>query len=67
MMNQEAWSTPKPERIPRPTYWPPVLALSTILLLWGIVTSWMISLVGLFFFILSISGWIWELYHDNES
>ena len=66
-MNQETWSTPKPEQIPHPTYWPPVMALGTILLLWGIVTSWMISLVGLMLFICSISGWIWELYHDNES
>ena len=66
-MTEEAWSTPKPEQIPKPTYWPAVLALATILLLWGVVTSWIISAVGVGLFLIAISGWIRELYHDAKS
>lgn len=66
-MNQDAWSHPKPTEIPKPTYWPAVLALGTILLLWGVVTSWIISLIGLALFIVAITGWIRELYHDHKS
>jgi len=64
-MNLDGWSTPKPEKIPRPTYWPPLLALGTILLLWGIVTTWIISLAGFVCFVTALTGWIWELYHDK--
>ena len=60
------WSTPLPDHAPRPTYWPAVLALATILILWGFVTHLLISLVGLIFFIISMTGWIWELYHGKE-
>ncbi len=64
-MSRENWSTPKPAKVPRPTYWPAVMALATILTLWGIVTSPVISLVGLILFAGALTGWIWELFHDR--
>lgn len=62
------WSRPKPdpEDIPRPTYWPAVLAAGITALLWGTITSWIISLVGLVLFAIALWGWIEELRHGDE-
>ena len=57
------WSRPKPEHVPHPTYWPAVLALGVTCLVWGLVTSYVISAVGLLLFAVALSGWIWELRH----
>lgn len=55
------WSRPKPDHIPRPTYWPAVAAAGVTCLLWGLVTTWFISLVGLVALVLALAGWIGEL------
>jgi hypothetical protein len=55
------WSRPKPEHTPRPTYWPAVMALGITFLFWGVVTSFIISLVGLALFALALAGWIGAL------
>lgn len=60
------WSTPQPEHIPAPTYWPVVMSLGIVLLLWGIITSLLISVVGLALFGLSLAGWIGELLREGE-
>ena len=57
------WSRPKPEHVPHPTYWPSVLALGVTFLVWGLITSYVISVVGLLLFAIALSGWIWELRH----
>ncbi len=61
------WHIPEPEHLPEPTYWPATMALGATLLLWGIVTSFIISLVGLALFGLSLAGWIREIIHENRS
>jgi hypothetical protein len=58
------WLPPRPEKIPRPTYWPVVMALGTIMGLAGIVTAWAISVVGLVLLALSLGGWIGEIRHE---
>ena len=57
------WAYPRPNELPRPTYWPAVLALGIIFLLWGLVTSWIVSAVGLGLLILAAAGWIGDLRH----
>jgi len=58
------WLTPQPEKIPRPTYWPIVMALGTIMGLAGIVTAWAVSVVGLALLALGLGGWIGEIRHE---
>jgi hypothetical protein len=58
---KSGWNKPKPATIPRPTYWPLVLAFGIVLILFGIVTSWIASGVGAIFFAVGLGGWIGEL------
>ena len=57
------WNRPKPEHVPHPTYWPAVLALGITFLVWGLITTYLISAVGLVLFALALGGWIWEMRH----
>ena len=51
--------------LPQPTYWPAVMALGIVFLAWGLVTSVLISVVGLILFALALAGWIRELRHGH--
>ncbi len=59
------WSRPKPEHIPRPTYWPIVMAVGVTCIFWGFITSALISIVGLILFGISLAGWIGEFRHGE--
>ncbi|MGB6482377.1 MAG: hypothetical protein WBE86_02695 [Candidatus Acidiferrales bacterium] len=63
---RDSWTEPRPQNIPRPTYSPAVLALAIVCLLWGLVTSYLISLLGLILFAVGLAGWIGELLHEHE-
>ncbi len=63
---ETAWNPPRPQVIPRDTYSPAVLALAIVCLLWGLLTSYLISLLGLVLFVLASAGWIGELRHERE-
>ena len=54
------WSQPKPEILPRPTYWPAAMALGITFLFWGLVASPAISVIGLTLFGIALAGWIGE-------
>ena len=72
------WTEPRSPEVPEPTlqelegsngvleptYWPAVTALAIVVLLFGFLTSWVISAVGLIMFIFSMSHWIGELNRD---
>jgi len=58
------WSRPLPERLVRPTYWPMVFALGIAFLLWGAVSSPIISAIGLVLLVLALANWIGALRHD---
>lgn len=60
------WSKPQGLHIPEPTYMPLVMALGIMCLLWGIVTTAFLSLVGAILFVVAISGWIGELRHEHR-
>lgn len=53
-----------PEIIPDSTYWPVTLAFGITFLIWGFLTSLIVSGVGLLFITISLWGWIQEL--NNE-
>ncbi|MFZ0454389.1 MAG: hypothetical protein WCE54_10205 [Ignavibacteriaceae bacterium] len=50
-----------PQKIPKSTYWPFILAFSVTLVFWGFATTIFISLVGLIILGFAIFGWIMEL------
>ncbi len=57
------WTEPTMEHVPRATYWPAVMAMGTVLMFWGVATMVAVSLVGFGLFVLSLIGWIREMYH----
>jgi hypothetical protein len=62
---KEGWSRPLPEELPRPTYWPVVMAMGITFLAWGLVTSVLVSGVGLVLFAMALAGWIGEIRHEH--
>ena len=62
-MNSE-WNTPLPERLARPSYAPPLLAVGLMCLLWGIVTTWIISVIGILIAGVACGRWIGDLRRD---
>lgn len=57
--------TPKPETLPEPTYWPAVFAIGVTLLAWGVVTSLLLSLLGLGISIVAVVNWIGDIRHEQ--
>jgi len=51
-------------RIPPPTIWPPTVALGVTGIAFGVVTHWILSVAGLFLFLLGAAGWIEDLKKD---
>jgi hypothetical protein len=64
---REGWNVARPEKVPEPTVWPPALALGTTLLLWGLVSSYIITCIGLLLFARALAGWIGEIRHERQS
>jgi hypothetical protein len=60
------WHEPLPATLPRPTAMPAIVALGASFIAWGVVTSWIISGVGLVMFSMGIAGWIWEMRLEHE-
>jgi hypothetical protein len=61
------WNLARPHQLPRPTYWPAVLAGGVVVFAWGPPTSWTVSVVGAVVSVVAIRGWIGELRHESES
>jgi hypothetical protein len=59
------WSTPRPAVIPRATYFPAAMAFGLTFVLWGIVTSPVVLVVGLLVVVVSLAGWIQEMRHEQ--
>lgn len=55
------WTTPQPATLPRPTYWPVVMAAGIVLMMGAILTSWAVAVLGALLFIISLAGWIRDL------
>lgn len=63
---KQGWVLPKPEHIPLPTYWPVVMAAGITFLAFGVVTSLIISGVGVFLFIIALVGWIGDIRNEQR-
>jgi hypothetical protein len=61
------WSQPQPEKLPEPTAWPCALALAVTLILWGLVSSLIITGIGLALFIAALAGWVADIRHERKS
>jgi UPF0716 family protein affecting phage T7 exclusion len=46
--------------MPVPSFWPIVMAAGILLLAAGVVSSMIVSAVGLVIFLISVGGWVWE-------
>ena len=55
----------KPEILPEPTYMPFLLAFSLLLIGWGVLANWIISVSGFIGLCISLYGWIKELLHER--
>jgi hypothetical protein len=60
------WETLPAEHLPRPTYFPAGLAMGIAFLFWGLITSWVIIVVGLALFAASLAGWITEIRYERR-
>lgn len=56
----------KPEILPKPTYMPFVFAFSLMLVGWGLLATWIISVAGVIGICFSLYGWIKELLHEQR-
>lgn len=63
---RDEWTQAEPASLPEPTYWPAALALGIVLLVWGPVTTWMISAVGLALSVLALAGWIGDVLREHR-
>ena len=64
-MIHEGWTQLPPEPPMRPTYWPAVMAIAVAALLWGLISSVLISGAGVILMGLATAGWIMELRHGH--
>ena len=60
------WNQPRPEKLPEPTAWPVALALGVTFILWGFVSSLIVSGVGVALFATAMAGWVREIRHERE-
>ena len=63
-MNEEKTKA-KPKILPNPTYWPFFLAVGIVFMGWGLLTTWIFSLIGFIVFIISLIQWINILRHEK--
>jgi hypothetical protein len=61
---EDLWVPALPEKMPAFTFWPVTLAAGTVFLLWGLITSPIISGVGLAVMFIALYGWIEEFRDD---
>jgi hypothetical protein len=61
---QPGWSLPKPEVIPRATYWPALLAGGVSFVFWGLISDIWIFGTGLILTIMSMIGWVNDLLNE---
>ncbi len=60
--------TPLPlEHLPAPTFWPAGFGLAITFIFWGLITSWVVLVVGLALFVVSLAGWIADLRHETRT
>ncbi len=59
------WTVLRPEKLPEPSIWPAALALAITFLVWGLVTSLIITAIGLALFAVALAGWIRDIRYER--
>ncbi|HEY4416155.1 MAG TPA: hypothetical protein VGO57_10720 [Verrucomicrobiae bacterium] len=59
------WTVLPPPKLPEPGVWPAALALAITFLVWGLVTSLIITGVGVALFAGALAGWIRDIRHER--
>jgi hypothetical protein len=59
------WEPLPHERLPRPNFFPAGVAMGTTFIFWGLITSWVILVVGIGLFAASLAGWIYEMLRER--
>ena len=59
------WTVLPPASLPEPTVWPVTLALGITFLVWGLVTSLIITGAGGLLFAAALAGWIRDIRHER--
>lgn len=54
----------KPEHLPKPSYWPFFMALGLMFAGWGLLSTWLFSVIGLLVVAVSLFGWINNMRHE---
>ena len=57
---------PKPRNLPQPTYWPAIMAAAICFGLWGVLTSALLTAVGLVGVVVAAIGWIGDLRDETD-
>jgi hypothetical protein len=60
------WESLPHEKLPRPNFFPAGLAMGTTFIFWGLITSWVILVVGIGLFAASFAGWIYEILYERS-
>jgi hypothetical protein len=60
------WTVLAPEKLPALSIWPSALALSVTFLAWGLISSLLITGVGIALFSISLAGWINDIRHERR-
>lgn len=66
-MNYSEENKAEPQNLPKPTYWPFLTALGIVILLWGILTNIVVSAIGFLLMVISLGGWLSDLYREIKS
>jgi len=61
-----AWTRLPHGHLPLPTYFPAGMAMGVTFFFWGLITSWVVVVVGAGLFTAALAGWITEIRHERR-
>jgi hypothetical protein len=61
------WQELPDEPLPHPTFFPAGLAMGVTFIFWGLISNWVVFLVGVALFAAALAGWITEIRHEHKS
>jgi hypothetical protein len=61
------WQALPDEPLPHPTYFPAGLAMGVAFMFWGLISNWVVFLVGVALFAAALAGWITDIRHEYKS
>jgi hypothetical protein len=62
----KGWNLAPPEVIPKPSVYPAMLSLGAALLVWGLISSLILTAAGAVLFVYALVGWIGEIRHERK-